>query len=135
MIHLDLPATLRHLSIISACLSELLEQVSEITATNEISYNVQLAVHEVCTNIVDHAYRGQVGRLKISMILDYAASRLIVELVDYGISFNPNSVLPPTLGELQERGFGLFIVKEIMDEVHYQTTPDENRWRLVKNLS
>ena len=46
----------------------------------------------------------------------------------------PTVVPAPQLGELQEHGFGLFLVRELMDEVAYQADATGNRWKLVKRF-
>jgi serine/threonine-protein kinase RsbW len=53
---------------------------------------------------------------------------------DTGASFDPTVVPTPRLGELQEHGFGLFLVRELMDEVEYQANASGNCWTLVKRF-
>jgi serine/threonine-protein kinase RsbW len=134
-IQLNVPADHKYMSTIGACLEQILDRGMGIPAGGNLSYNLQLAVHEICTNIVDHAYRAQTGHIHIVFTLRPSPPALVVEIHDNGVSFDLSQVRAPALGEAQERGFGLFLVRQIMDEVSYDTEPNHNRWRLMKNLT
>lgn len=134
VIRLDLPATHKYLNLLSACIGEMLLRLDDRAEMEVTIYNIQLAVQECCANIVDHAYDGQEGRIHAILILADAPRRLVVELHDNGRAFEPEHVPPPQLGEPQVRGFGLFLMKELLDEVDYFPQPGDNRWRLVKQL-
>ena len=59
VIRLDLPATHKHLNILGACILEFLARVENIPEREAVVYNLQLAAHEACANIIDHAYAGE----------------------------------------------------------------------------
>ena len=133
VVRLDLPATGKYLGAVGTCIEEMLSGIDRLPEA--LSQGVQLAVHEACANIVDHAYAGKPGgRMQIILTLDHRSRRLIVELHDSGTSFDPRSAAEPDLEEGQIRGYGLFIVRQVMDEVTHEPTAGDNRWRLVKEL-
>jgi serine/threonine-protein kinase RsbW len=134
VIRLDLPATHKYLNLLSACIGEMLSRLDDRAEIETTIYNIQLAVQECCANIVDHAYDEQNGRINAILILADAPRRLVVELHDNGRAFEPENVPQPQLGEPQIRGYGLFLMKELLDEVDYDPQPGDNRWRLVKQL-
>ena len=85
--------------------------------------------------MVDHAYSDdEKGRLTIEINIVLKESRLDIHIKDTGKEFNPDVVREPALGELQERGFGLYFAQKLMDEVVYQREDGENHWHLVKKL-
>ena len=134
-IQLDLPATHKYLNVLGACLREMLARVEGLPDVDAFAYNVQLAVHEVCTNVVDHAYAdGTSGRIVVCMELVTTPRQLVVEVHDTGGSFDPSSIPLPNLDEGQVHGYGLFLIHQLMDQVTYDPRPDGNTWRLVKNL-
>lgn len=134
-IKLDLPASHKHLKILSACIEALMIDVEGIADRELVIYNAQLAAHEACTNIVDHAYPDQPeGRIAITLTLDHHQRQLIVDLRDTGEGFDPSSTTMPDLDQAHEHGYGLFLIHSLMDEVTYTTAPGENHWRLVKEL-
>lgn len=135
-IHLDIPATFQYLHIGSLCIQGVLSQVTDVQESEILSYNVQLAVQEICANIVQHAYaeehKGQ--RIQLAITLQEQPRRLLVELFDTGMAFDETQVKEPDLEQPQARGYGLFLAKRLMDEVTYHQLSGGNRWRLAKNL-
>jgi serine/threonine-protein kinase RsbW len=132
-IELNIPATHKYLNVVGACLAEVMTRIDDLPEAAILTYNVQLAVHEICTNIVEHAYQNTATN-RIAMTISLAAQpqRLVVELRDTGRAFDLAAVQTPTLDNPQEGGYGLFLVRELMDEVSYDPQPGNNRWRLTK---
>lgn len=134
-VRLDLPATFAFLHVLGTRIESLLAQVEGLEDSRACSYQIQLAVHEVAVNIVNHAYAGrQDGRIQVTLQLADLPRRLLIELHDTGVAFNPDAVPQPDLDEPQEHGYGLFLVRCLMDNVAYQSGPEGNSWRLVKLL-
>ncbi len=92
-------------------------------------YQVEMAVDEACSNIIEHAYGGE-GRGEIDCTCQCEAARLTIVLHDHGKAFDPEQVKPPDLqASLEEReshGLGLFFIREWMDQVEYSAQPGEN---------
>ena len=134
-IRLDLPASHRYLSVLGACITEVLGHLDGIADAESTVYGVQLAAHEICTNIVDHAYAElSSGRIAITLTMERQPLRVVIELQDSGRSFNPERVPTPSLDAPQEHGYGLFLARTLMDEISYQPQSGGNYWRLVKSL-
>jgi len=132
---LDLPADLRYLNVVGACLGAILERTEGVGDLAGLRYNVELALQETCTNVVEHAYAGQEGgRIHVQFTLSPTPHRLTVDIRDTGRPFNPDLVAEPDLDTVQYRGYGLFLIKELMDQVTYEPGPANNHWQLVKNF-
>src|SRR3990172_11756769 len=105
--------------------------------TDEILYDVQLAVDEACTNIITHGYQ-HLNPGSIILDLEIDPDKLTVSLTDFGHSFEPSSApIPDIHAPLEERkpgGYGLFLIQQTMDEMDYQVTEDGNKMRLIKYL-
>ena len=131
----ELPAEHRYVNIVSACLAALMERVDAIAEREAVVYNIQLAVHEACTNIVDHAYHGQAGgRIKVELSLVGVPRQLIVDLYDNGRPFAGLQTPAPELDEPQTHGYGLFLMQALVDDVQYERPGGRNHWRLSKQL-
>lgn len=129
-ITLSLPARHLYLSMVGAAIATLIKQLGE---SDQVIYDIQIALQEICANVVDHAYENHpVGTLVIEIYV--ANSSLVLTVIDEGQAFEPQMVKEPTLGELQEGGYGLFFAKRLMDEVHYIRRDDQNHWTLRKSL-
>ena len=101
-------------------------------------YEIQLAVDEACANVVDHAYLGEdPGDIEVSCRLD--AQLLTVQVRDWGRGFDLATVEEPDLeAPLEERslgGLGLFLVRQVMDEVQFTADPERgNELMMSKRL-
>jgi serine/threonine-protein kinase RsbW len=137
VIRLDLPARYTYLHILSDCIADMLRQIDGVEDHEMLTYNMQLAAHEACTNIVGHAYAGTDGgdeRIIIALSLFLQPRRLQIELRDTGRAFDPDVVPSPSLDQAQVHGYGLFLMRNLMDTVTYQAQAGDNYWCLVKNL-
>ena len=86
-------------------------------------YSVQLAVDEACTNIIEHAYRGEENG-EIECGCEIIEDGLEITLKDEGESFDPDALPEPAIGvpieKLKARGAGVFLIRKLMDEVLYE---------------
>jgi anti-sigma regulatory factor (Ser/Thr protein kinase) len=92
-------------------------------------YNIQLAADEAASNIIEHAYEGvSNGLLELSCGMQ--GDIITIILVDHGESFDPSVIpLPDIEADLSDRkigGLGIFLMRKLMDEVHYEAKPDKN---------
>lgn len=134
-IALQIPADLAFVHLISRCACGVLERY-ELLADAEITlYNLELAIQEIGVNIVTHAYTDSKGHVLTTVRCDEEARQLIITLEDEGKSFDPTKVADPELGTLQEHGFGLFLARELLDDLSYESIGKRNRWRLCKSFA
>jgi serine/threonine-protein kinase RsbW len=107
-----------------------------LRAESRVVPDLQLAVDEAVTNIIIHGYQKAQGKIEIS--IDQDADALIVCLRDTAPEFNPNSYVESDLTAPPERevpgGFGIRLIKQLMDEVSYRA-PDSggNELTLIKH--
>ena len=99
--------------------------------------DLQLAVDEACTNIVQHAYAGVGGPIAITVERVTESVRVILQ--DWGKQFDPHAAaVPDVTAPLEQRsvgGMGLFLMREIMDEVTFRFSREEgNLLTMVKRL-
>ncbi len=98
-------------------------------------YAVQLAVDEAATNIIDHAYGGE-DRGEIECTCTVRGTELTVTLKDQGDSFIPEEIPDLPVGVPLEKvspgGAGLFLMKKLMDEVHFEFQEDGNVLTMTK---
>ena len=106
--------------------------------TQEILYDIQLAVDEACTNIIMHGYAGM-DPGSVILDLELRTDKIIISLTDFGHAFEPdNAPIPDVDAPIEEReigGFGLFFIRQSVDDVKYHTSEDGNTMTLTKNLA
>ena len=87
-------------------------------------YDIQLAVDEACSNIVQHAYGSDCAG-DIECTFDDTEEGLRIILRDHGKSFNPSRVPQPDIhADLDKRavgGLGIFLMRAKMDVVSYES--------------
>lgn len=90
-------------------------------------YNIQLATDEAASNIIEHAYEGMSSGV-LDLSCGIVGDGITIILIDYGESFDPSAVPMPNLkADLSERkigGLGIFLMRKLMDEVHYEPRKD-----------
>jgi len=90
---------------------------------------LELAVHELAINIIDHAYNGA-ERTTATYRIDLTRSDdcIRVDFIDDGRHFTPPAPRPeePTVG-----GYGLMIVEQLATTVTYERVAAQNRWTLT----
>lgn len=114
------------------------EHCSSMPGINDaVLYDVQLAVDEACTNIITHGYAGM-DPGSIILDLEVAGSKITVSLTDFGRSFEPDSTPAPDISapveEREEGGFGLFFIRQSMDNMEYRVSEDGNTMVLTKQV-
>jgi sigma-B regulation protein RsbU (phosphoserine phosphatase) len=94
----------------------------------------KLAVDEACTNVLRHAYGGDVTR-RLRLSFHLSSKELAVELHDFGLGFDPQSLPPLDTERLRPGGLGVHLIKSVMDEISYVHSETEgNTLRLTKRL-
>jgi serine/threonine-protein kinase RsbW len=95
-------------------------------------FAIELAVGEAVTNIIRHAYDNQPGQ-KIHLSLTIDDTKFSLRILDFGRKFNPANLPPPNLDSPREGGYGIFLMKKVMDEVIYDTTlPQGTQLDIIK---
>ena len=95
---------------------------------------LELAVDEICTNIVTHGYGRKGGSINISV--DCGADAVRVTLSDNAEPFNPLAVSPPDirvpLSEREVGRLGLLITRNMVDDILYERVESKNKLTLTK---
>ncbi len=134
------PKTLRlTLPAVVGSLVTLDEAVDELGLERDwgpgVLFQVKLALEELALNIIQHGY-GESGH-EFDVMIDSGSRSLTIELVDDAPAFNPleDAPAPETDASVEDRklgGLGVYLVREMMDEVRYARSNGKNRLTLVK---
>lgn len=158
---ISFPAKSQCLESIRAFCREILESH---TRDQQLHRKLVLAIDEAVANVIEHAYSRTDGDVvsTIELSIEVHQDRIVVRILDRGIPFDPRAVstnperpakapaspadLPPaevmispsarrSISSFHRRGFGLQLIRLIMDEIDYQRTPHgENLLILTKRL-
>ena len=114
-------------------LDEIREFVGDIARKGGFSdkdvYNIQLATDEAASNIIEHAYEKTANGI-LELSCGMKGNVITIILIDRGESFDPSQIpLPDLKADLSNRkigGLGIFLMRKLMDEVHYEPKPDKS---------
>jgi len=130
---LTVPGRLEDLATICEFVGQAAKQAG---ASKRAVFDIQLAVDEACTNIIEHAYSGSGG--EICLRCECNGDDFEVVIRDHGRPFDPAAVPEPNVkAELAERcegGLGIYFIRCLMDEVRFRFDPQSNELRMVKRL-
>lgn len=126
---LSLPADVKWLGTARRVVEAAAQQVG---FSQQAVYEVTLAVHEACSNVIEHAYAGRSGET-LSIACRAGGGGLEVLIRDRGQPFDISQAteLPPD--ELRDGGRGVFLIRRLMHEVESRQLPDGgNELRLFR---
>ncbi|MBE6489824.1 MAG: ATP-binding protein [Methanobrevibacter sp.] len=116
-------------------------EINELYTLNEFVLNelkkedlkVNLIVEEIFANIINYS---QTDYIKVN--IKFEKPILTIEFIDNGMEFNPlkkeNPEPPENIEDAQIGGVGVFLIKEIADELYYSYTNGENHLKIIKNV-
>jgi serine/threonine-protein kinase RsbW len=97
--------------------------------SNDIVGPIELALHELCINIVEHSYRGEAGRIRLSVERD--AYQLVFSVSDFGQPFDGDLTNTRDMQEQTIRGYGLAILQQLAASLDYHRADSSNCWRVA----
>ena len=138
---LKVPCRFRDLSLVREIV---LEKAFGAGLTEEQASQLEMAVDEACTNIIEHSYGGELAAARfhksglVIHLLQFQ-DRFVVEIFDHGAGFNMEEHPPISPAEWMdaqlERGLGLYIIQHFVDDIRYERgTRDGNYLRLTKRF-
>jgi serine/threonine-protein kinase RsbW len=112
-----------------------LDQTMRLHAfSDEEILDTQLAVEEAITNVIMHGYAGKPGQIVLTCRGTHALVEVQIE--DSAPPFNPLSIPQPDIeGDIDDRkigGLGVFLIRQVMDEIVYRYEDGKNILVLVK---
>ena len=93
---------------------------------------LEVAAEEAIVNILHYSQASE-----IEMVLSIQMSAFSIQLSDDGIAFDPTAHVPneKATDERQVGGLGIHLIRQIVDELHYERKENKNILRMVKSLN
>lgn len=92
---------------------------------------IDLAVTEAVSNVIRHAYGGDASQ-ELALQVTVQGTTLVVEVVDQGATPEGLPEEDPDLDDPGPGGYGLYLIRTVMDEVRWSREPQGNVLRLTK---
>ena len=116
-------------------------ELKELYTLNEFISNelgkeniqVNLIVEEIFVNIANYSKADS-----ITVNVDFESPTLTIEFIDNGAEFNPlikeDPKTPKTIEEAEIGGLGIFLAKEMVDDINYNYINGENHLKIIKKV-
>lgn len=127
-------ASMDQLDTVLGKVEQILEMVS---CPMKLINKINVCVEELFVNVVNYAYTEDVTNKLCEITLDATEGKLVIRMEDEGVPFDPFSKEDPdiTLSAYERPigGLGIFMVKNIMDNVSYSYEGNRNITIIEKN--
>jgi anti-sigma regulatory factor (Ser/Thr protein kinase) len=128
----EFSSELRQLAAVRALVRDVCRRAWGESIDEDWLAQLELAVDEAAANVVLHAYQGKAG-LPVEVVVAADADRVSVTLFHQGEPFDPNAVAPPAFDGSRESGFGLYLIRQAVDDlVFFDDERGRHGIRLVK---
>ena len=108
-------------------------------ADRKTASRIQIALEEVLVNVASYAYQDKRGNIEIEYEIVFDPIKTLkVTIIDSGMAFDPLAKEDPDIVSFYEQkkigGLGIYMTKQIMDEVVYQRKDNKNILVLKKTI-
>jgi len=114
------------------------EELAQYDCSSRTLYQIEVAIEEILVNIVSYAGLAETDGVEIRCGVFESPLRVVVQFLDSGIPFDPLAKEDPDTSieanMEREGGLGIFMVKQLMDDVSYVYEDGKNVLTIQKNL-
>ena len=82
--------------------------------------DIELALTEACTNVLDHAAQGD----EYEVVAGLDDSRCVIEVIDTGRGFDADHLGHAEADPGSEEGRGIQLIRALVDRVHFRSRPE-----------
>ena len=128
-------AKIENIAVITDFVNSILEANG---CSAKVQMEIDIAIDEIFGNIAYYVYTPKTGEATVQVEIKNFPERLELTFIDKGIPYNPLENKDPDVTlDIEKRkigGLGIFLVKEMMDEVSYEYADGQNILKIKKNL-
>ncbi len=107
-----------------------------LSVSDKDYFKIELALLEICVNIIRYAYPNSKGEIFLKIWLD--KGKMFLEIRDWGVPFDPRGLEEPDIQEIikseKKGGLGVFLSRKLMDGFDYKRENDQNVLTIYKTI-
>ncbi len=107
-----------------------------LSVSDKDYFKIELALLEICVNIIRYAYPNSKGEIFLKIWLD--KGKMFLEIRDWGVPFDPRGLEEPDIQEIikseKKGGLGVFLSRKLMDGFEYKRENDQNVLTIYKTI-
>lgn len=134
MSSMTLPAKMENMELLVQFISD---QARKRGFSGKRVKEIELAAEEALVNIIHYAYPDLQGDIVVQCTQE-ASRQFVIDIEDTGIAFNVLSLKDPDISaNISDReigGLGVFLIRKLMDDVHYCRDNEKNVLRLIVQM-
>ena len=114
------------------------KSIEQFEVSKRTLMQLDLVVEEIFVNIANYAYSPNTGLVKILLQTDIEPLSISLTFIDSGVPYNPLEKSDPDVNisadDRQIGGLGIFLTKNLVDDITYQFVDGQNVLQLTKSL-
>lgn len=134
MSSMQLPARLENMELLVQFISG---NAGKLGFSGKRIKEIELAAEEALVNIINYAYPDRQGDVKVTC-MQHPSKTFVIEIEDTGIAFDMLSLKDPDISagiyDREIGGLGVFLIRKLMDEVHYHRKNGKNILNLIVHI-
>lgn len=107
-----------------------------LSVSDKDYFKIELALLEICVNIIRYAYPNDKGEIFLKIWLD--EGKMFLEIRDWGVPFDPRGLEEPDIQDIirseKKGGLGVFLFRKLMDGFEYKREKDQNVLTIYKTI-
>ncbi|MBR1395916.1 MAG: ATP-binding protein [Selenomonadaceae bacterium] len=115
------------------------KSIEQFEVSKRTLMQLDLVVEEIFVNIASYAYSPNTGSVKILLQTDMEHLYISLTFIDSGVPYNPLEQSDPNVNlSAEERdigGLGIFLTKNLVDDISYQHINGQNVLKFTKRLN
>ena len=119
-------------------LAFLCERLEATDCTPKARMQLEVAVEEIFVNIASYAYNPETGKATVRVEVSGDPLSVTITFIDHGVPYDPMAKEDPDVTlSAEERsigGLGIFMTKQLMDDVVYEYKDGQNILRIKKSI-
>ncbi len=134
MSSMKLPAKMENMELLIQFISD---KAGNLGFSGKRVKEIELAAEEALVNIIHYAYPDLQGDIVVSC-MQHPSNQFVIDIEDTGIAFNMLSLKDPdisaSISDREIGGLGVFLIRKLMDDVHYHRDNEKNVLRLIVHM-
>jgi anti-sigma regulatory factor (Ser/Thr protein kinase) len=114
------------------------QQIEKYHCSEVVQMTIEVAVEELFLNIAHYAYDPDTGPATVQVTTEKNPLSVIITFIDEGVPYDPLARdeldVEEAVRNLQVGGFGIFMIKKSMDDVHYEYRDGKNILTIRRNF-
>ncbi|MEF3254770.1 MAG: ATP-binding protein [Deferribacterales bacterium] len=137
-LELTLPSNIKLIPLIGNLVETFVNSIKEEIGSidfDDLAFKLDLALTEATANAIKHGNKEK-EELPVKIKIEYFNNELTIDVIDYGKGLNTENldINMKNIFDSKDSGRGIFIIKQIMDEVSHSYENGEFKFKMTKKI-